>query len=517
MKLPGEESFGPRQTQAVVRPIADPGGSGLGDALTRVGDGIENIGLKRKAQTDRLEIVRAKSAWLTSKAQAYDAFKHDDDYETIEDRYTQRIDESAGNVSEMISDPTARAMFEEEIALDRELGIIKSRDLAQLRGRDVELARFKESITALKDASIMGDIATRSSIAETVDDYIESLRERDYISAEQAVDMRKDVASDYAISLLKLKEPRDQIEMLKTDPLMLELPEDVRQGLIIQADEASVLGESQGAADDILAETTDRQTALAEVAKIQDPEVRKAARSEVVSRLNQQKTADAEYQRGIADDFINGMVEGQSLTSQRRMNPLKWDQLTGETKAALISMESSGEKSRTTNDAAYTEVSNMLRAGKLGDARDFVRQNYGQFSSSDYRKLLDMTDDPIAREGFLSDTARIKQFTEENNLNADEHGRMLRDYEGFLNRYRGQNDGKEPGSSEKQSFLDGLLIEHSPGFLGFGDSSVVDIEDPAERRESLRMLEEARRAFSARYGREPTQKDLQRMYREANK
>lgn len=515
-RILGEESFTSMPGLAPAGPV-DPGSSSIGSGLKSAGTSFYRAGVEAERQSklerdkaNRLELAKAKSLFYQSKVKADNHYQRDNDYSSIPERYDNDLGEAANLAGELISDDYTRALFEEEIDLDRAQGMEKINALAFSKRADVELAGFYQSAQANKEAFIQGDEATRQAIIDANEVHLEGLYGEGIIDRQRLVEMREEVANDYSISLLKTMKPAQQIDYLKNDDSAKNLPIDVYKRALMAAEEADVLGKALSSVDGLIEKHDgDRQAILAGISEIEDPEVRKQARAEATTILNQREVAIAEGQDAIKNKFLSGIAEGQSLSELRQTNQEDWDQLNGAQKISLLSVEK--KEPIKTDRSAYAKVSELLRKGRPLDARKFVFENPDKFSDGQFRELLDRTDDPARAEGFLTDTARISNYAERYSLSESDKADLQIQYDDWL---RSQTlKGEDPDDAAKQGFIDQSLIEHKRGW--FSDTSVFEIEDPVERARANDLLAEIRNKFVGRYGTQPSKEQLQKLYRKA--
>lgn len=512
MKLPGENTFGPRPTGAALQPIADPGGSGLGRALQEVGGTVQDIGVAREQEADRLSLAKAKAHWIKAQAGSLHQLENDDDYASFGERHEQALSEARSEALEMVQDPATRALFEAETDVDHQRSLIAADKLSRQRGRDVELAGLNQSIADLKDISVASGVATRQAAAGALADHIDALEERGFITAQEAQQYREGVALDMGVALLKTKPPEEQIRLLKEDPLLAEqLGEAKRLELLQGASDALTLENSQGHADRILSGTSDRAEAMAAVAKIDDPDERKLARSEVVYRLNQAKLAEGERETAGVDAALGFVAEGRgSIRDYAQANSAQWSELSGSTRQQLLAAD--GKRTTKTDPLHYQEVLELMAEGNVLAARQHLQDNQLAFSQGDMTKLLDRTfKESKGLESFRNINQRVSDYMTANRIGKVRAGQFRmaidREVEGFI-----EANGREPTREELTGLMDAFARKEgwfdSVAYQGETLEEQQDILLDQTRKADRASVDRATQSLTSRLGREPTDREL---------
>lgn len=279
----------------------DRSGLIVAGSIGRAAEGIAQIGAQRQERTDQFAYAKAKSAFLQAGIEARRALENDNDYATYESRYQESMQKGLGAALSLIEDPDDRALFE----LDAQLDVQRGLDAVRGRARVVEVDRARADLSGVLDgnraaALAAGDEDTQRAIVENTLDMIGAAEGRQYIGAEDAAKLRQEWTRSFALGLLDTMPAEERVAVLsKPDGTPASfLHADQRAKLLEQAraehDETRIRASSQEASDGILAEHTDRASALRAARAISDPQVRDATVSRVNQRFNEIDVADRE-------------------------------------------------------------------------------------------------------------------------------------------------------------------------------------------------------------------------------
>ncbi len=264
-KIPGETAFGARPTPSGGRAIGQVRANTSGfDALNRTVQTLDNRrrvqemrdAAKREADQQRLQGAKARSTLLQGKVIADSKYDDDNDYGTYEERYNQDFDKIAEEASSLITDPTQRALFDEEVNIQRTSGV--ARIQAKARAKEVQVGRasLTSSIEANLDAFVNADPATRISLIETTNDQIDDSAELGFLSPAEAEKMRRTTGERFVVNKLKSLTPADQVAFIENDPSAQFLSESAKAAFLqesaraeLEQQAAAKMAKSQAASD----------------------------------------------------------------------------------------------------------------------------------------------------------------------------------------------------------------------------------------------------------------------------
>tara|TARA_R110000850_G_scaffold269167_2_gene401002 strand:- start:474 stop:2645 length:2172 start_codon:yes stop_codon:yes gene_type:complete len=204
-----------RASRQVVQAPVNNAGRGLQELGRAVGDTAnyleQKIEQKNKSK-GRLELSKANAEWTKLRASQNNAYNQDDDFDTIEERYRGELGTKSSEISAAISDPETREIFQNKIGSDIEVGSQSIKNLAFRKETDFETARLTEDIASLRDIALEGDTEEAIGMAN---ERINATLESGFISENQAVSIRQQSASDYAIARIKIASPDEKVALLK--------------------------------------------------------------------------------------------------------------------------------------------------------------------------------------------------------------------------------------------------------------------------------------------------------------
>lgn len=187
-------------------------------ALANVAQTAERIGGAVSAFAQRenqLQYAKARSDLLSADAEIRKELETDNDWQTYEDRYRERLGKAREKVSATIRGRTDRTLFEQESAADLERGAFAVRDMSRRREVDVGRADLDSVLdTNRRTALETRDESLRGSLISSTQDALNGARDKGYISAQEAVDRRQRWTSDYAEGTLDLQSLPDRIRTL---------------------------------------------------------------------------------------------------------------------------------------------------------------------------------------------------------------------------------------------------------------------------------------------------------------
>lgn len=466
--IPTGDDFGARIAPVSNRSITTiqrPGFvSGIGSTLTQdyaIRSREEEQLLKEEQRrTNRLQVAKAKSAWLQEKVNTKKLFEQDQDYGTYEERYQERIAQTQPKVAELIEDPEVRALFEEEMEADGILGLQEIRGMALKRETDVEMAGLSESLAANKDAYLQADEITRVELVQSSTDYIDAAIDKGYITELKGSELKRATAQDYVVSKLEGMEHRDQLEFLRKDKMAKAIPVDVRNKIERNARDGMVLDDALMHVDSLFSQHGDDRASIMEgIAKIKNSKTRVQAQQHANARLAQISTAKTERSAKLYEGMLSELINGGDLQQIRKSDPGAWMELGGTKQAALIKASQGSTKDVDTDRAAYATFNRIAREDGQSAARQYLYENSEKFSLSDFKKLDDRANDEFQVDGYLTETQRLKQYVDAKNLNDEEAGKLFQAYDSSIQRYERANE-KEPTMQERIQIMDSLMIEH---------------------------------------------------------
>ena len=183
----------------------------LGQSAERIGSTIAAFGERQ----DQLQYAKARSELLTADAAIRKELENDNDWQTYEQRYREKLGKAREKVSATVRGRSDRALFEQETSFDLERGAASIRDMARRKEVDVGRADLDTVLdTNRRTALETQDEALRSSLIGSAQDAIGGARAKGYITAQEAVDRVQRWTTDYAEGYLDLQSLPDRIRVL---------------------------------------------------------------------------------------------------------------------------------------------------------------------------------------------------------------------------------------------------------------------------------------------------------------
>lgn len=212
----------PRSALRVV-PVT-PRDSGLAE----FGESLGRVVQARKEREDRFNYARAQSAFLQKQDEVLNGLQ-DDDYATYEARYQEGVKQALAETQGMIRSRLDREAFEIESQRYVMRGLESARSRAKAKETDFGRSSLDETLAANRQSALTAtDQVTRNEIIRAGVDAIEGARERGYVDAEAATNIRQSWIQDVAKSSLEIMEPAERLQNLDSVGF---LPEDVKVGI----------------------------------------------------------------------------------------------------------------------------------------------------------------------------------------------------------------------------------------------------------------------------------------------
>lgn len=218
-RLPDADDLGDRSAQINTRqPMYAARTVSGGDALREAAAGIQQYA----AAENDFEIGNANQAVLQGGLDARKELEDDQDYQTHEKRFTERMAKTIEAAGAKISNGPARAAFDATARLNMERELVDVRAGARrqeaAQGRGTLLDTLQKSRVAALEAK---DDATRIAYATEVQRSLRGAVERGYISPEDGVAQGVRWSQDFAEGRIGMLPAAEQVKALK-DPTHAE-------------------------------------------------------------------------------------------------------------------------------------------------------------------------------------------------------------------------------------------------------------------------------------------------------
>lgn len=469
--------------------------------LGAVGNVVQDI----SEHDDKMRYAAARSTLLQAQMGIRKELEADNDYETFEQRYRDRIGKAQAEAAKNIRGRRSRALFETDAQIDLERGAEQIRGAARAKEVNQGIALLNGTLETNRSAALESkDEAERIALLQSSNDLIQGAFDKGYISAEQAREVRTKFTTNYAEAFVGIQEPKKRIEML-LDPdsnFSKYIAPDRRKALLEAAkrenNDVRVRAESQAAEDGITEEFgTDFRAALAAARDIKDPEVRDSTVSRIKARQVEAKQFEIEDREAAGEEalaFLNGGGKYADLpiTVKNRLKP-----------SALNSLRAYAEAGTKTVTAPETLI--QLSSLSADDPQAFGELNMldyrGNLSDQDFEEFVDLQRKIRTGQldgkatGFQSITqvrdAKLRELFPgtQKGANQAKINDFVMKFEGQLKAFK-QDNGRAARAEDARKILDDLTAEVATG--GFFNSTKAayqltdeDTQVPQQYRDAI--------------------------------
>jgi len=411
----------------------------------------------------------AQADFFKAKLEQDNAYDQDEDYSTIEDRYTQGLKGSLEEAAMGISDRRARAEFVRTNQLRLEEGRQRIRKLAFGKERDSNRASIDERLESLKDFGVSGSI---DAAYQTASDILNDAAGLGYYSEEEAGDVRKAFRDKLAVSRLEALPADEQLKELKL-PWTKNIPASTRNRLINAAREDGRRSKAIDTVDGIFDRGLDEAQALKEIRKIGNDGLRLEVERRYENQLSRQKSARQERETELSQENFLAVRRGELSVDDIGRDTL--EEMTPAQINALYAAEKEAAKGSKpeTSRQAFAAFYEHMGKGEVFLARQYVLDNANLFDDGDYESLIRASSTKIADtfeedqkpnpvKSVLSvqkelDLRLVQLKIGEENIESVK-GEVLLAYDRWNKDFQNQN-GKEPTGIERSERMNQLLRE----------------------------------------------------------
>jgi hypothetical protein len=498
----------------------------MAQSIQHLGDALQGVADRKRKARNRYELAKAKSEWVKTKSAAESALDEysDADYGRMTEDYRGILSPRISEISEIISDEGERAVF--SLGLEDDLNSssvridAKSWD-AEKRHHRGELST---SLASLRESALTGNSAEALAAMQ---EQVDAAMEMGYLAADEAETLRVKTAQDYAVSRVKITNPRAVPEMLKGDLGKL-IPTDQKIALTAEARAAVVEEDAMLNVDMWMAQGLSIEEATTRASKIKDADVRTASED----RFKQQYAMKEKARVDASNNLF------QDLWDQIDAGALSYDNITRGQKDSLLVVHQKQlrdfYRSRSLGDPMsddldlFSKVITHAREGRFEVAKQTLLDNRVSLKNSTsvalLRDIATMANQPFYRAtgalDVMLDEAKIK--------NKDDQARAQLAFFQWRENYKAEHDGTEPGTRETQEFMKQLTEEPDKWIFFKGDSILQRMEEASKDRKEFDVVYEmfiqetpekeidtAREMFRKRYGRDPTERETMELHKRA--
>lgn len=472
--IPNERSVGrvaPSGKTSVVK--YRPAASGFHDAA----NAMASVGGALKAKTDS-DVSKAKADFLVLQTQFDSETDNDEDYSTLTNRYTEKVNTGLGGLSESISDPRAREDFVNWARPQVARGIASTEKKAFSAQTDYERGGLNERLEKLREASIVGDVTIDDVTGERNDpmingrnaanDMIDSMVVQNFMGAADASVLKNKFKTDTAIGKLKMMEPENRVKALK-EPWAKNLPSDTRASMLRAAEEQLIDDKAQHIVDGMNDRDLDLGQADKEARKIKDASLRAEVERRYSILRQRAKVDELEGQKDFVDEQWDAVKSGETTVRRLKEDHVdQWENLTAQQQSSMYAAEASRANGRANpynSDAEYALNALNRQRDFVGLHRAFLNTRASLSPEQDKRWSSISVDGVVPEEysGMMNASQIVTNRLEKDSITSEKtKAETLLAVDDFVRTETIANKGIPPTSDKINKFLDDKMMEYDP-------------------------------------------------------
>lgn len=431
-RIPSAEELGFRAPRAVARG-ADTGGvlskSARAMDLKAVETGAAQQGLKELGERiANEELATAEVQFQLGAMAEAEKYKNDPDLNTIEERHAAGMQDQLGKASANITSAKNRALFitRGEAAVAKANSDMNEKTTA--RKNDQEKGHMANAIDLMVKGGMDLEYGDPGTAAVGIQLTLDSMVERQVISAVDAQRTMKKAQLDMAYGRLKSMDPTQQLEILnskdaKTQRWLADVPPDVLRQLKEQAEAAELNNVAQAYAF----ESRGNENAVNDMYDLAQKEGWDATRIDKtrlrILRLEQddevrkQRELEDYYEEGAAEIFAgSATLEMMEATPEgiKMLAKLSEAQRRNLVAAQDNAVERAAGQGRKYSDLVVkNELKRLMATGQLIEGRKYWSENYASLNDLDFKYFN------VATSPTKSSAASFKPLQTTNQLMSD--------------------------------------------------------------------------------------------------
>lgn len=505
----------------------------IGAVLQGVAQTIGGIEERKKKKDDKLTYAHAKSEYLQADIKARAEFDGDDDYSTFNERYKEKMLKARENSLGMMSSSYDKELFELELDGDFARGNEAVRQKAWRGEVDAGRAGLAGVLDNNRAYALEkgNDLASKQAFIAASTDAVDGAKESGYISAVEAINMKKKWTDDFAESSIGLMDADQRIKILsKPKGTLAENIDADRRNLLLKAaqnedKEVKTREKAQVQADKIISKGKPLDEQLKTARDIDDPNVRDSVVTRLKARADEATKIKLAVERDALDQGYEVADKGGRYDD---IDPAVLTAMDPKDRLNLKAYMNKGAVVKTNKETWYG-----LTKMKTDDPREFVGLDMLKYrnslSDADWKAMVKSQSD-IQDEGDISfalrsdnqmvdDTLRaigMSDLTPESKAKAAKIHSFRYQYQQAVDSFQKQEKRKAT-VDEKQKILDRMTVEvtsEDAGWFLF-DKDIRAFEVGEET--VLVVPEDDRAQITAalkRANREVTEQSIQAWYRD---
>jgi len=424
----------------------------------------------------RFQASQAASEFMKKKIAEDNAYEQDQEFGTIEERYTRNVTTALNEAAGMISDGEARNNFLSQYSVQTASGIENIKGVAFRKEADYQGAYVNEQLLELRDAGLLTE--SPLEVMDTATGLVASAMDQGYITAEQAQRMNEDFRNSLASGKLETLAPRDRLEALK-EPWAANLPLDTRITLQRTAETEIIDDEAIANVDLYMATITEggtRDDVQTQIEDITDPDIRAATERRFENEFIRYEKNLAAIQEGLHKEYFEPVRSGTINVDAIPREDI--DKMEPSVLNSLYAAESQAASGTTDVVSSRTAMAGFFDLKALVDAnladpmdlRAYVIEHSPELGKQDFEDYMKVATEGIvppeitsllnAKENL---NTKLKNLEAAGLLGDDVDIEFNRMYVEFDNWYRGvqAETGKTPNDTEVEKHVDRMILDVS--------------------------------------------------------
>lgn len=462
-------------TGAPARAVASLGAD-VGNVV-KIGTAIE------QKRTD-FQMQAARSQFLIGKTKLDNSLSGMEDYNAIVPTYQKNVSDLLGKVSQQISDPRARARFQEQAQIDIANGSAQATNIALGKEKAHKQATVLDQLNGLHDVVVAGGGVEATQTAKQLIDSATGTTPNDAFSPSEGVKLFNEWKTKSATSWLRTIPPEQRLKALKS-PEASNIPADVRATLVREGEADLRVQKADNTVNDWMQQGLSQSDMLAKTMQIKDAKLRDETAQKVDYYTTQQRKAQLADQSQMFDKYYANIRSGHLMVSDIPQQDMQTIQQNPQMLNNLYAAQKAAHSPPVRSDPnAVAILTTEQRRGELTGDYSGLRQAYmhlsGHLNNKDNEKWMNASIEGGLPEPYKSlnvsqqllrsrmreagiTTTGAEMTTQEDLLNA-----KLQDW--YMNQWH--QTGKLPNDQAVSQRIDDLLVEsHSvPGSL-FGTNT----------------------------------------------
>jgi len=366
-----------------------------------VGGGLDRLAAVVNQQLDartRYQYSQAASEFLIAKTQQDVAYDNDQEYGTIEKRYTENVGGALSKAAELIQDERVRNEFLAQHRVTAAEGTSRIRQVAFRKERDYQRGYITQQLEGVANAAMTGDVTAALDTGQAL---LMTARDQGYLSAEEYAQETSKFRQTTKVRVLEMMKPQERLSALR-DVLGNDLPADARAKMIAEAEKELVDDQAVGYVDTAMAQLRSGRTAqevMSGFAKIENVDVRTATENRFQTEFSRQRTAEADEAASIVSKYVMDLRLGRRTFEEiataadsaadihrlAQLNPTAVGSLQA---AEQVSAQTTADLAQAKRDAWY-DLAAMAKNIEMGGA-PFDPQTYPT-AAAEFRATLAST------------------------------------------------------------------------------------------------------------------------------